>query len=451
MKKFIKSTAIFAALTLTAGISTSASANQLDDLLKEIKNDRVSVAKLDKKREQEFLSARADKQALLKKAQGDLASEQARNTRLTKQFSDNEITLTNKESALENAKGDLGEMFGVVRRASGNAYGRIATSIVSAEFPGREATLEKLANAKEIPVLAELEELWFSLQTEMTESGKISSFTAEVTQLNGSKSTETVTRLGTFNLIAEQGYLNYNDEAGQIQPLGKQPDGGILSLVGDYLGTSSGYTALWMDPAKGQILNLETQKATLEDRYHQGGTVGYVITVVLIIGLLIGLERMIFLGAMEAKIKKQLKDRSNPKSNNPLGRLIQVYHDNRDVDAETLELKLDEAILRETPKIDRGVNLIKIFAAVAPLLGLLGTVVGMIGTFQSITLYGTGDPKIMAGDISMALVTTAMGLICALPLILVHSIVAGRGKSVFHILDEQSAGIVAEIAEKEKA
>ncbi|WP_371377295.1 MotA/TolQ/ExbB proton channel family protein [Thalassotalea aquiviva] len=450
MKKFIKNAAIFATLTLTAGISVNASANQLDELLKQIKNDRVSVAKIDKKREQEFLSERADKQALLNKAKAELKAEQDRNDRLTKQFAENEITLTNKESELENAKGDLGEMFGVVRRASGNAYGRIATSIVSAQYPGREAVLDKLANAKEIPVLSELEELWFALQTEMTESGKISTFEAEVTQLNGSKSMEQVTRIGTFNLISEQGYLNFNDDAGQIQPLGKQPDGGILGLVPDYLAQDAGYSALWLDPAKGQILNLETQKATLEDRYHQGGTVGYVITVVLIIGLLIGLERMIFLGLMEAKIKKQLKNRNQPNLNNPLGRMIKVYHDNKGADAETLELKLDEAILRETPKIERGINLIKIFAAVAPLLGLLGTVVGMIGTFQSITLYGTGDPKIMAGDISMALVTTAMGLICALPLILVHSIVAGRGKSVFHILDEQSAGIVAEIAEQEK-
>jgi biopolymer transport protein ExbB len=153
---------------------------------------------------------------------------------------------------------------------------------------------------------------------------------------------------------------------------------------------------------------------------------------------------------MGAKIKSQLKNTSQPNSNNPLGRLLKVYYDNKDIDAETLELKLDEAILRETPKIERGIHIIKILAAIAPLLGLLGTVVGMIGTFQSITLYGTGDPKIMAGDISMALVTTAQGLIAALPLILVHSIVASRGKSIFHILDEQSAGIVASIAEKEK-
>lgn len=450
MNKFIKSVAIAATFALTAGISTNAAANQLDDLLKQIKADRVSVAKLDKKREQEFLSAKADKQALVKKANAQLSAEQARNKRLTKQFADNETMLTTKEAELQAASGDLGEMFGVVRRASGNAYGAIATSIVSAQYPGRHETLDKLANAKEIPALNELEELWFAMQTEMTESGKVATFEAEVTQLDGSKSSQSVTRIGSFNLISEQGYLNYNDDAGQIQPLGKQPDGSIVGEVSSFLSISSGYAPLYLDPSKGSILNLETQKATLEERFHQGGTVGYVIAGVLIFGLLIAIERLVFLFLVGGKIKAQLKNTANPSANNPLGRLLQVYQDNKTVDAETLELKLDEAILRETPKIERGINIIKILAAIAPLLGLLGTVVGMIGTFQSITLYGTGDPKIMAGDISMALVTTAQGLIAALPLILVHSVVASRGKSIFHILDEQSAGIVASIAEQEK-
>ncbi|WP_394173983.1 MotA/TolQ/ExbB proton channel family protein [Thalassotalea litorea] len=448
MKTMIKSAVITATLVLTAGMSV-ASANTLDDLLKQVKSDRVSEAKLDKQREQEFLSARADKQALLNKAKAELKAEQDRNARLTKQFADNETMLTTREAELEAAKGDLGEMFGVVRRASGNAYGRIATSIVSAEYPGREAVLDKLANAKEIPVLSELEELWFALQTEMTESGKVSTFDAEVTMLDGGKANQTVTRVGSFNLLSDQGYLNYNDEQKQIQPLGKQPD----TAVGDvapFLDNASGYAPLFIDPSKGQILKLETQKATWSERYHQGGPVGYVITAVLILGFLIAIERMVFLGAVGAKIKSQLKNTSQPNTNNPLGRMLTVYEENKNIDAESLELKLDEAILRETPKVERGINIIKIFAAIAPLLGLLGTVVGMIGTFQSITLYGTGDPKIMAGDISMALVTTAMGLIAALPLILVHSIVAGRAKTIFHILDEQSAGIVASIAEKEK-
>jgi biopolymer transport protein ExbB len=241
----------------------------------------------------------------------------------------------------------------------------------------------------------------------------------------------------------------YNDELGQVQPLAKQPAGYISGTASDFFTTSSGYGPLYLDPSRGAILALETRKRTLMEFYHQGAEVGYGITVLLIIGLLIALERMAVLTAVGSKIKAQTKNMDKPNSNNPLGRLLKVYHENKDADAETLELKLDEQILRETPTVDRGINLIKMFAAIAPLMGLLGTVIGMIMTFQTITLFGTGDPKIMAGNISLALVTTALGLIAALPLILVHSIVAGKAKSVLHKLDEQSAGLIAAIAEKE--
>ncbi|MCO4800010.1 MAG: MotA/TolQ/ExbB proton channel family protein [Colwelliaceae bacterium] len=447
MKKVINF--VLLAASMTAGIATSANANDLNELLKQVKADRISEAKIDKKREAEFTSARADKQALLNKAKKQLANEQARNKRLTKEYAANEITLSQKAVELDNAKGTLGEMFGVSRAAAANAYGQIATSIVSAEYPGRGEALDSIANAKAIPELEQLEELWFALQTEMTQSGEISQFTAEVTNLDGSKSTESVTRIGTFNLVSENGYLNYNDEVGQIQPLAKQPAGYIAGTASSFFGETSGYSPLYVDPSRGAILTLETRKKTLEEFYHQGGTVGYAITVLLIIGLLIALERVVVLGAVSSKMKAQQKNLDQPNSNNPLGRLLAVYHENKDADAETLELKLDEAILRETPTVDRGISLIKMFAAIAPLMGLLGTVIGMIMTFQTITLFGTGDPKIMAGNISLALVTTALGLIAALPLILVHSIVAGRSKAVLHKLDEQSAGLIAAIAEKE--
>ena len=208
MKKVINFVLFAASMTVAA----SASANQLDDLLKQVKNDRISEAKIDKKREAEFTSARADKQALLNKAKKDLADQQARNKRLTKEYADNEITLAQKAVELDNAQGTLGEMFGVSRAAAANAYGSIVTSLVSAEYPGRGATLDKIANSKAIPELEQLEELWFALQTEMTQSGEISKFTTEVTNLDGSKSTQSVTRVGTFNLVSEDGYLNYNDE-----------------------------------------------------------------------------------------------------------------------------------------------------------------------------------------------------------------------------------------------
>jgi biopolymer transport protein ExbB len=445
MRKIINFVMLAASMT----VATSAVANDLDDLLKQVKNDRISEGKLDKAREAEFTSARADKQALLNKAKKELANQNTRNDRLTKEYAANDITIAQRSIELDNAKGTLGEMFGVTRAAAADAYGQIVTSIVSAEFPGRGATLDVIANSKKIPELEQLEELWIALQTEMTQSGKISQFSAEVTSLDGSTSTQTVTRIGTFNLVSADGFLNYNDEVGQIQPLAKQPAGYISSTASDFFGETSGYHPLYVDPSRGGILALETRKKVLMEFYHEGGTVGYAITVLLVIGFLIALERMIFLTTISSRIKTQEKNIEQPNDNNPLGRLIKVYHENKNVDAETLELKLDEAILRETPKIDRGINLIKMFAAIAPLMGLLGTVIGMIMTFQTITLFGTGDPKIMAGDISLALVTTALGLICALPLILIHSVVAGKSKSVLQKLDEQSAGLIAAIAEKE--
>ncbi|MBU2871322.1 MotA/TolQ/ExbB proton channel family protein [Colwellia sp. E2M01] len=446
MKKVINF--VLLAATMSAGFVATTQANSLDDLLKQVKADRSAGATLDKKREAEFLSDRADKAALLAKAKKELADENARNERLTDEYAANEIKLAQKELELDNATGTLGEMFGVSRAAAADAFGQISTSIVSAEFPGRGEVLNRIANAKEIPSIEDLEQLWFALQTEMTESGKISKFDVDVTNLDGTKSTESITRIGTFNLVSENGYLTYNDEVGQVQPLPKQPAGFITETAADFFGTTSGYTGVFLDPSRGGILSLETRKKTVEEFFHEGKEVGYAITVLLILGCLIALERLIVLGGMSSKIKAQEKNLDKPNENNPLGRLLKVFYDNQSADAETLELKLDEAILRETPQVDRGVGLIKMFAAIAPLMGLLGTVIGMIMTFQTITLFGTGDPKIMAGNISLALVTTALGLICALPLILVHSVVAGKSKSVLQKLDEQSAGLIAAIAEK---
>ncbi|KXI29746.1 MotA/TolQ/ExbB proton channel family protein [Paraglaciecola hydrolytica] len=450
MKPVFKS--ILAAATIALMASSANAANSLENLLEEVKKNRVSEARINKDREAEFQSARADKQALLKKGQDSLKAEKARGDRLTKQFADNETKLAEKEVELELASGTLGEMFGVVRQASAEAYGQISTSIVSAEFPGRGEFLKSMSEeSKGLPNIQELEDLWFALQTEMTESGQVSRFRTQVISLDGGSKEQEIVRVGTFNLVGEQGYLIYDSLDQIVQPLGRQPDGYLVDSALDLLSAKSGSIAFYADPSKGGILGLLKEKATMMERYHAGGVVGYVITVMLAIGLLIGLYKIITLTLIAGKMRSQLKNPSNPSSSNPLGRILTVYKDNKGVDAENLELKLDEAILRELPSIESGINIIKIFAAIAPLLGLLGTVLGMIATFQQITLFGTGDPRLMAGSISMALVTTAQGIIAALPLLLMHSIVAGRSKSIVHILDEQTAGIIAAHAETEKA
>ena len=450
MKPVFKS--ILAAATIALMASSANAANSLEELLQDVKQNRVSEARINKEREAEFQSARADKQALLKKGQDALKAEKARGDRLTKQFADNETRLTEKETELELASGTLGEMFGVVRQASAEAYGQISTSIVSAEFPGRGEFLKRMSEeSKGLPNIQELEDLWFALQTEMTESGQVSRFTTKVISLDGGSKEQEIVRVGTFNLIGEQGYLIYDSQDQVVQPLGRQPDGYLVDSAEDLLAAKSGTVAFYADPSSGGILGLLKEKATMMERYHAGGPVGYIITVMLAIGLLIGLYKIITLTVIAGKMRSQLKNPGNPSTSNPLGRILTVYKDNKTADAENLELKLDEAILRELPSIESGINIIKIFAAIAPLLGLLGTVLGMIATFQQITLFGTGDPRLMAGSISMALVTTAQGIIAALPLLLMHSIVAGRSKSIVHILDEQTAGIIAAHAETEKA
>ena len=452
MKPVFKSLLAAATVAVAATGAQAQEAKSLKDLLDQVQQNRVSEARLDKQREAEFQSARADKQALLRKAQSDLKAEQARGDRLQKQFSDNEVTLNEKAAELDQATGTLGEMFGVVRQASSEAYGRISTSIVSAQFPGRGQFLAEMSeDSKGLPNIQELEDLWFALQKEMTEGGEVVRFTTEVVNLDGGSSQQEVVRVGTFNLVGEAGYLAYDAEAEVVQPLGRQPDGHFVASADELIDATSGIVPFFADPSQGAILGLLKQKATMAERYHAGGPVGYTITIMLAIGLLIGIYKMITLTITGGKMRSQLKNVNNPSEGNPLGRILKVYQENKTADAENLELKLDEAILRETPRVEAGINIIKILAAIAPLLGLLGTVIGMILTFQTITLFGTGDPKIMAGNISLALVTTALGLIAALPLILLHSIVAGRSKSVLHILDEQSAGIVATHAEKEKA
>ncbi len=454
MKKVFKGLVVAAAVTMSAGVCLTAAADtaKLDQLLEQVKKDRVAEAKMDQAREQEFLSDRADKQALLNKAKAELAAVEARGIQLQKDFADNETKIQAKEADLIAAQGDLGEMFGVVRGNATETIGAISASNISAQYKDRDLLLQKLSTAKELPTISELEELWIALQTEMTESAKVTKFDSAVVELDGTQGQASLVRVGAFNLISDNGYMVYDAENKQIKPLVKQPESHVVAAAQGFKNAAAGSVApVFVDPTSGSLLRLKTQEATLEDQFHQGGTPGYVITALLIIGLLISVVRFIALSSAESKINAQLKNPANPNANNPLGRILKVYHDNKSADVENLELKLDEAIMRETPDIEKGIGILKLIAAVGPLLGLLGTVVGMIGAFQVITLHGTGDPKIMAGQISMALVTTVQGLLCALPLLFIHAMLQTKSNSILHILDEQSAGIIAAHAEKEKA
>ncbi|WP_299788151.1 MotA/TolQ/ExbB proton channel family protein [uncultured Shewanella sp.] len=451
MKKLLTTAIVAATLSLSSGIASAADApKSIDQLLKQVQTDRANASKINKKREQEFKNERGDKAALLKREKNALAAERQRGKDLNQAFLDNERKIGQLEEDLKTAQGDLGEMFGVVKGDAGDFAGKLAGSNISAQYPGRDVFIADLGARKQLPKIDELERFWEEQLFEMAESGKVVKFEGAVTDIDGSVRNTTITRVGTFNLLADGQYVVYNADLGLVQELSQQPDSYQTKPVAPFEATTSGAAKLYIDPVKGVLLNIFTQKATIEERIEAGGTIGYIIIGLLVLGALISIERLITLYVVGAKVNGQRKDLENP-GNNPLGRVLQAYQDNKDVDVETLELKLDEAILKETPALETRISIIKVLAAIAPMMGLLGTVTGMIATFQSIQLFGTGDPKLMAGGISMALMTTVQGLVAALPLMLMHAVVIARSKSVVQVLEEQSAGIVASHAEKRKA
>ncbi len=429
-------------------------ARSLGELLRMVEQGKAAEARENRQREQEFQADRSKQRDILNQAKGQKAAAERRSEQLENSFEANEVLLAEKQEALEKRLGSLKELFGVLQLVAGDTQGFFADSLTSIQYPDRGEFLtelgSKMGSATELASIEEIERLWFELQREATENGKVARFTTTVTGADGSKSEQTVVRVGAFNVVSDGKYLEYNPATGNLLVLSRQPpQGRYVKSTSELVGAASGSgpVAFAVDPTRGQILKSLISTPTLKERIDQGGTVGYLILALGAVGLLLALERLVSLSTASRKVTAQLKA-EQPSENNPLGRVLKIASDNRQLDRESLELKLGEAILKETPKLNRGVLFLKIIAVIAPLMGLLGTVTGMINTFQAITLYGTGDPKLMAGGISQALVTTVLGLVVAIPMVLLHTIVAGRSTRIVHILQEQSAGIIAEREEE---
>ena len=452
MKKI--SIALFASsliVSLTASAAEAIDAKSLAELLDLVKDGKVTNRQLNERRERDFLSDKSKQQQAVSDAKRMRKEEEDRSERLEAQFEKNEQTIAAKQETLAQRLGSLRELFGVLQQVSGDTQGVFQGSIVSSEYPGRGEWLgefaQSMGKSTKLASIEEIERLWFEVQRETTESGKVSRFSTQVTKLDGSKVEQEVVRVGDYNLISGGVFVAYDHETGLVTELPKQPAPRFVSSAGELQNATSGFVPFALDPTRGQLLRLQMDVPTIEERIHQGGTPGYVIIALGIIAFLLSIERFITLSFVGRRVSKQINDPGTANTGNPLGRILQVYHANTDTDAENLILKLDEAILKEEPAINARIAFIKIISMVAPLLGLLGTVVGMIITFQAITLFGTGDPKTMAGGISQALITTVLGLVVAIPTVLLHAIVNARATSIKHVLTEQSAGLIAEHAE----
>ncbi len=449
----MKKPGIFAVTTflmVVLAVPPVASAQTLDELARIVREAAQSETRINQQREASFVKERDEQQNLLARARQELATENARSDRLRDEYDRNERSLAELETTLAERMGNLGELFGVVRQASGDVQAALDDSMVTAQMPGRTQFLSDLAQRKELPTVPELRRLWSAMVTEIAESGKVVKFTATVERTSGEKQDLEIIRLGVFNAVSDGQFLDWDTSKSRVNliELARQPAARFKSMARDLQSAAPGeVTGFSVDFTRGQILRAVVQSKTPVERIREdGGAVGYVIIGLGLFGLLLCLWKIFSLYTTGGKMSRQLRSETADKTN-PLGRVLGVYSDNPDTDIETLELKLDEAILRETAPIELGLSFIKVLYVVAPLLGLLGTVVGMIGTFQMITLFGTGDPRMMAGGISTALVTTVLGLVVAIPLTLLHSFLQGKAKTLIQVLEEQAAGLIARLAE----
>lgn len=442
-----------AACALGAGVAQAQDgASTMSELLRQIEQGTARDSAEARQREQRFAAARNEQQNLLNQARAERTRQEQNSARLEQAFSDNQQQIIDARAALDTRLGALKELFGVLQTVSGDAQGRFSNSLTNLQFPNRDEFLvelgAKMASASSLASIEDIERLRFELQREVVEQGKVVKFSQEIATKEGERINTDIVRVGVFNLAFNGGYLSYDPATGNVSELQRQPEQSrYTGSAADIVNASGGSARFGLDVTRGGILALLVDSPTLTDRINQGGIVGYCIIGLGIFGLLIAIWRWIGLGSDSRKVSAQLK-RDTASTDNPLGRVLAAYESNKQADTETVELKLSEAALKEMPRLTKGLLFIKVISVVAPLMGLLGTVTGMIKTFQVITLYGAGDPKMMAGGISQALMTTVLGLVVAIPMVLIHTLVSGQSKRIINILHSQSAGIIAQHAER---
>ncbi|RDV28066.1 MotA/TolQ/ExbB proton channel family protein [Alteromonas aestuariivivens] len=453
MIKHVKQIAFgLAAISLSAQtLAQSDRALDLDALLKQLEQGQYAQSEQNKQREQRFTQMRSEQDRILSETRAERDQKLATSENLETRFEENEFKIADLNTALDARLGSLKELFGVLQQVAGDTKSKFQNSVVSAQIPGRAAFLDQMAQdmgkSSKLASIEEIERVWFEIQREMTESGKVTRFTTNVVEAGGAKVSKDVVRVGPFALVADGKYLDFNGITGTVAELVRQPAERYGDSAADLQSSNGELVEFGIDPTGGSILGLLVQAPNLKERVEQGGLVGYIILIVGAFGLLLAVERLFSLTVIRTKVNKQLKSKE-VKTNNPLGRVLKVREEYPNADTEALELHLTEAILGEVPKLGRNLTIIKIISVVAPLMGLLGTVTGMINTFQAITLFGTGDPKLMAGGISTALVTTVLGLVVAIPMTLLYAMLNTRSKNIVYILQEQASGVIAERAER---
>ena len=398
---------------------------KIQDLINRVEENREELSKIDAERIDNFIKKVADRRFLLSKAQKQLSDEEARNQRLEDLFESNELKLAELETELNIKLGVLGELFGVARQMAGELQADSESAYNFSEHPNRTDALNEIGKIK-VHNLKNLEDLWVLHLNEINSSGEIKEIKANVINSDGDIEEDSLVRYGPFNMVKNRSFVKTDIANNAYSVLQKQPDRSLRRQFRSHY-RSDGYAVAPVDPTRGFLLSLYLDKPSTFERIAQGKLIGFIIVIIGFSGLIFAAYRYYTLYIYSKTISSN--------ENSDVFNKIQSISDNAK-DVDTFERECDEVLLTVNGNLSWGVNWIKFLAAVAPLLGLLGTVIGMIETFQAITVFGTGDPKQMAGGISQALVTTMLGLIFAAPLLAMYTLLSEKVSEILQEIEE---------------
>lgn len=422
----------------------------LEQLLAKVRAEQQAQQALSRQREAEFLRERDKQQQLLDKARAAFAQTQSKlaPSRALAEAKADEIARLQRE--LDQQVKEMGDIYSVYRQYATDFSAVLNESPVGAEHPERASELARINNTDNLPSIEDMEKLWYLVQEEMTASGQVTSYQGKIVEASGGETTGSIVRVGNFTAFSGDTFLRYVPETSELIAPKQQPDSHLRSAADDFTDSNGELEGAPIDPTRGNLLGMLAHTPNLVERIQQGGIVGYLTIAVGLLGLAITFWRTYYLLGVRKAVRLQIASIQQPRNDNPLGRIIISANKAQVKDEETIQYTLDEAVLKEIPRLEYGHSVIKLFAAIGPMLGLLGTVTGMIKTFEAISLFGGGDPKLMAAGISEALVCTVLGLLVAVPLLFGHNTVTSLAKALIQQLDEQSAGILARALEKKK-
>ena len=406
--------------------------NKIKALLDVVKENKSIYVQKDQVRVKNFLNLVDERESMLAKAKQDLANEKLRNERLEDRFEANEKQLAELEESLQIKIGVLGELFGVTRQFAGELLASTEKAVTFSEYPDRGGILRDIGETQ-VHSLDQLQNLWISYLDEIVSSGEVKTIDANIIDKNGESITGEIVRYGHFTTTYKNKFVTPVPELNGFELLQRQPEREILKNIRRHQ-RSDDYRITSIDPTRGFLLSLYLDKPGWIDRIAQGKSIGFII-------ILIGISGFVFSIYKIYKLREQEQDIIADDAR------VKVEMENSIKNTTSYESKeniLDEFIINYTGKLEWGANWVKFFAAVAPLLGLLGTVIGMIETFQAITLFGTGDPKQMAGGISQALVTTMLGLIVAAPLLGLYTYISQKVSNLSQVLEEKASYLLAQ-------